>query len=185
MTQDAAGFSIDTGDGTPASFDRVVLATDAREAHRLVSPNPQLAPIARELGRYEYFDTTIAIHGDRTLMPENPRDWSVVNVRWDGTHSALSVWNPRAGLPVFKSWVSFDERLPEPLYAVARYEHGAITPEYFDAQRRLAPLQGTHGLWVAGLYAADADSHESALRSAVAVARELAPGSHRLRIIDD
>ena len=81
---------------------------------------------------------------------------------------------------MFRSWVTFSEQLPEPLYAVATYEHGKVTPEYFDAQRRLAPLQGAGGVWLAGLYTAGADSHESAVRSAVTVARGLAPGSERL-----
>ena len=52
--------------------------------------------------------------------------------------------------------------------------------DYFDAQRRLKALQGQHGLWLAGLYADDADSHESAIRSAVTVAEQLAPESPRL-----
>jgi predicted NAD/FAD-binding protein len=98
-------------------------------------------------------------------------------------HSHLSIWNPARGLPVFKSWVTFEERMPEPLYAVATYAHGKITPEYFNAQEQLRPLQGRHGLWLAGLYTHDADSHESAVRSAVTVAQTLAPGSARLRLL--
>jgi len=134
----------------------------------------------RQLSRFEYFDTAIAIHGDRRLMPQNESDWSVVNARWDGEHSALTVWDPGRGLPVFKSWVTFDERMPQPLYALARYEHGRVTPDYFDAQRRLRALQGAEGVWLAGLYTHDADSHESAIRSAVTVAQCLAPDSSRL-----
>jgi predicted NAD/FAD-binding protein len=159
----------------------VILATNARQALRLTDSIAELDAVRRQLGRFEYFDTTIAIHGDRRLMPRSEAAWSVVNARWDGRHSALSVWDPALGLPVFKSWVTFDERMPDPLYAVAHYEHGMITPDYFDAQRRLRELQGQHGLWLAGLYTHDVDSHESAIRSAVAVAQRLAPDSPRLK----
>ena len=76
-----------------------------------------------------------------------------------------------------------NERLPEPLYATATYQHGKIDLDYFEAQHRLTQLQGEHGLWLAGLYTDDADSHESAIRSAISVGRGLAPGSARLRLL--
>lgn len=164
-------------------FDQVVVATNAEQALQLISPVTGCEAIAAQLARFEYFDTTIAIHGDRRLMPAQRSDWSVVNARWDGMHSQLSAWDPRRALPVFKSWVTFDEALPEPLYATATYRHGKITPEYFDAQQQLRPLQGERGLWLAGLYTADADSHESAICSAMAVASRLTPDSARLRAL--
>ncbi|MGI9823295.1 FAD-dependent oxidoreductase [Agromyces sp. Marseille-Q5079] len=169
--------------GEVRTFDRLVLACNPRRAHALVEPVPELAAVARELARFETFETTIAIHGDRRLMPDHEASWSVVNARHDGEHSSLSVWNPRLGLPVFKSWVTYDARLPEPLYALAVYEHGSITPAYFDAQARLKPMNGGHGLWLAGLAMHDVDSHESAVRSAMTVARALAPDSSRLRTL--
>ncbi len=165
------------------TFDRLVIATNARQAAALIDPIPELGGRVGQLRRFRYFDTSIAIHGDRSLMPRSDRTWSVVNARWDGAHSALSIWDPSHGLPVFKSWVSFDDRLPEPLYATATYEHGKIDLDYFDAQRRLKELQGQHGLWLAGLYTDDADSHESAIRSAITVGRGLAPKAERLRAL--
>ncbi|GAA1841844.1 NAD(P)/FAD-dependent oxidoreductase [Agromyces salentinus] len=169
--------------GRTDAFDRLVLACNPKRAHALVGHIPSLAGIAGELARFETFTTTIAIHGDRRLMPAHEASWSVVNARLHGERSSLSVWNPRLGLPVFKSWVTFDERMPHPLHAVVTYEHGRITPDYFDAQARLAPLNGTEGLWLAGLAMHDADSHESAVRSAMTVAEGLAPDSARLRTL--
>jgi predicted NAD/FAD-binding protein len=170
-------------DGSRHTFDRLVIATNAEQAAGLIGSIPQLGTRVAQLRRIRYFDTSIAIHGDRSLMPRGEREWSVVNARWDGAHSALSIWDPSHGLPVFKSWVSFDQRLPEPLYALASYRHGSIDLDYFDAQQRLTHLQGEHGLWLAGLYTDDADSHESAIRSAISVGRGLAPGSARLRLL--
>ena len=180
VTRESDGYAVDEANGTRHTFDHVVIATNARQAADLIQSVPELEPRVAELRRFRYFDTKIAIHGDRRLMPRSKAAWSVVNARWDGAHSSLSIWSAARGLPVFKSWVTFDQALPDPLYAVATYEHGKIDIDYFDAQRRLKALQGQHRLWLAGLYTDDADSHESAIRSAITVARELAPGSQRL-----
>lgn len=180
LTRDPDGWTIEDADGRRQSFDQVVVATNARQALHLLESSPEADELCAQLRRLKYFDTTIAIHGDRRLMPRSESTWSVVNARWDGCHSSLSIWNPERGLPVFKSWVTFDQALPEPLYAVAKYEHGMVDADYFDAQGRLKALHGAHGLWLAGLYMDDADSHESAIRSAVNVAQRLAPASARL-----
>lgn len=178
------GFAVQDAAGTRHAFDQVVIATNATQALGMISGLSELAPVAAQLARFEYFDTTIAIHGDRRLMPRRESEWSVVNARWDGEHSSLSVWDPASPHPIFKSWVTYDDRMPEPLYATASYRHGKITPAYFDAQAALKTLQGMHGVWLAGLYTHDADSHESAIRSAVTIARELSPGSERLRVLE-
>jgi predicted NAD/FAD-binding protein len=178
-----SGYVVTDTHGRTAQVDQVVIATDAQQALRLVEGMPGLGERAEQLRRFRCFDTRIAIHGDRRLMPRNERAWSVVNARWDGVHSSLSIWNPRRGLPLFKSWVTFDASPPEPLYATATYRHGMIDLTYFDAQQRLRTLQGSHGVWLAGLYTDDADSHESAIRSAITVARALAPGSARLAML--
>lgn len=174
-------FLVEMADGTAREFDRVVLACNARQAAELVAGIPELDRVRAQLERVRTFPTRIAIHGDRRLMPPDEASWSVVNARWDGTHSSLTVWDPRRGLPLFKSWITFDDELPSPLHALVDYEHGLVTPDYFDAQARLKALNGSHGLWLAGLHMHDVDSHESAVRSAVEVARALAPGSERMR----
>jgi len=183
ISRDGDEFIVRDAAGGRRAFDHVVLATGARQALALIDPLPGMEPVTRQLRRFEYFDTRIAIHGDRGLMPPSESAWSIVNARWDGEHSHLSIWDPERGLPVFRSWVTFEERMPEPLYATANYEHLAPTVEHFDAQRELTALRGYGDVWLAGLYTDDADSHESAVRSAVTVARELAPESDRLRLL--
>jgi predicted NAD/FAD-binding protein len=183
VTRVAEGWVIEDAAGGRHPFDHVIVATGAHQAAALLGDAPPLELVRRQLRRFEYFDTTIAIHGDRRLMPRHESAWSVVNARWDGAHSQLSIWDPSRGLPIFKSWITFDDALPEPLYALATYTHGKITPDYFDAQRQLRDLQGRDGLWFAGLYADDADSHESAVRSAVTVAKRLSRDSPRLQLL--
>ncbi|MGN6220371.1 MAG: FAD-dependent oxidoreductase [Microbacterium sp.] len=180
VARDADGSLVVTAAGVRHPFDHLVFACDASTAHALLAGVADTVEVRTQLARFRYFDTTIAIHGDARLMPRDRAAWSAVNVRTDGAHSQLSIWSPARGIPVFKSWVTYDDEPPQPLYATATYRHGLIDPAYFDAQRRLRPLQGSHGISLAGLYTADADSHESAIVSAVAVAERLAPDSVRL-----
>lgn len=174
---------IQDSQGMRCEFDQIVVATGPTRASALLRPLRGLEPMSDQLDRFRTFNTTIAIHGDRALMPADESAWSVVNVRWDGTHSQLSIWNPESRLPVFRSWVTYEQRLPEPLYAVAEYEHLLVTVDHFAAQARLKELLGLAGVWLTGLYMDDADSHESAVRSAVTIARRLAPDSARLRVL--
>jgi predicted NAD/FAD-binding protein len=105
-----------------------------------------------------------------------------VNIRFDGTYSQLTIWKPwKSQIPVFKSWITYDTQLPEPLYAIAKYHHARVDAAYFYAQKALQAYQGRHNLWLAGTYMHDVDCHESAVLSGVKVAQALAPNSARLK----
>jgi predicted NAD/FAD-binding protein len=118
-------------------------------------------------------------------MPRQRRHWSVVNTRFDGAHSANTVWKrwKTGARPVFKSWVTYEDCLPQPLYALRTYAHPKVTRAYFEAQRALQAMQGQDQVWLAGMYTHDVDCHESAVLSAVRVAHRLAPGTARLRAL--
>lgn len=182
ITRANGGLAVRMADGSTHQFDQLIVATNASEARELLA---QLdgAEVAREiLSAFEYFPTTIAVHGDRRLMPANEQHWSVANVRYDGRHSQNTIWKGwKSKRPVFKSWVTYDTRMPEPLYASVNYQHPKVNAQYFRAQPRLAALQGNEGLWFAGMYTCGVDSHESAILSSMAVAQKLAPRSARLK----
>jgi predicted NAD/FAD-binding protein len=141
----------------------------------------QVGAVRDLLRSIRYAETRIAVHGDRRLMPRNPRDWSVLNVRFDPSWSAATMWKAWTARGVFRSWVTREPHLPEPLYALRTYQHVLPDPGYFRAQRALAALQGEDGLWLAGVYTHDVDCHESAIASAVSVARRLARDAPNLR----
>ena len=164
-------------------FDEVVFATNAYEASRILRDLDGAGPIRAQLDKIEYFKTSIAIHGDERLMPADKNNWSVVNIRYDGQHSSNSIWkNWRTGdRPIFKSWVTYEKELPQPLYALRTYWHAKINAAYFEAQKGITQLQGINHLWFAGVYTHDVDSHESAVASAIKVAQRLAPHSPRLK----
>ncbi|HTW98195.1 MAG TPA: FAD-dependent oxidoreductase, partial [Acidimicrobiales bacterium] len=176
-------YEIVTERGEVAECDHVVLATNAREAARLVGEVEEAEQLRGMLGSLRYMTTRIAIHGDRRLMPPERADWSVVNTRFDGSHSHNTMWKSwrqPAGADLFKSWVTFLPEAPAPLYAERAFEHALTDRRYYEVQRELAALQGLGGIWVCGVYTRDIDSHESAITSGLAVAQRLAPTSARL-----
>jgi predicted NAD/FAD-binding protein len=182
LTRREALYRLHTEDGSTHDFDHVIIATNAQAAGRLLAEVDGTQDARQVLAQVEYFPTKIAVHGDARLMPADRRHWSVVNTRYDGRYSANTVWKSwKSRQPIFRSWVTFEPQLPEPLYALAEYDHAKVNAAYFAAQPRLAALQGRQGLWLAGAYLQDVDCHESAIRSAVDIARRLAPNAARLR----
>jgi uncharacterized protein len=167
--------------------DHIILATNAMIAKNLLKNIDCAQSIAHVLGSIEYFYTTIAIHGDRRFMPTNESDWSTVNIRYDGINSALTICKPwMKEAEIFRSWITYpvgvpmQNAMPNPLYDLRHFYHPKITHDYFIAQKEIAHLQGTNNLWIAGFYTHDVDSHNSAIISAINIAKKLAPHSHRL-----
>jgi predicted NAD/FAD-binding protein len=184
IEREGAGFRVHEPTGGAHSFDHLVVATSARDARALLGSLPGLDRERELLGRIEYFRTAIAVHEDRRLMPADERDWSIINVRHDGRHAQMTVWKPwRSKAPVFRSWVTYDAELPRQVHHLVHYDHPKVTPTYFEVQRSLAGRQGQGNLWLAGMYTHDIDSHESALVSAVNVARRLDPDAPRLELL--
>jgi predicted NAD/FAD-binding protein len=177
-----ATFLLQAEAGDHYDLDCLILATNAREAKQLLVEVEGAEAMRQLLGQIEYFKTTIAVHGDARLMPANRQHWSVVNTRYDGRYSANTVWKGwRSREPIFKSWVTYEARLPEPLYGVATYDHPMVNTSYFATQKELAHWQGHNQIWLAGMHMHDVDCHESAILSAVSVARNLAPNAARLK----
>lgn len=184
-------FTIVEENGLASEYDHLIIATNAMQACKLLKNVPETLDIRTILGKIEYFKTTIAIHGDSRFMPQDHHDWAVVNVRYDGSLSASTVYkkwlSPKS--PIFKTWITYDVRapndqgspIPNPLYALAYYDHPIANLNYYHAQKAIAMVQGNHHLWFAGNYTHDNDSHESAIVSAINIAKHLAPDSQNLK----
>lgn len=167
--------------GELQEFDHLVFATNAAQALRLLTGMDGVGEHRAALGGFRYFETSIAVHGDRRVMPPREKDWSVFNIQWDGRRSSTTVWRRHAGgNPVFRSWIPNVNPM-SPLYHVTTYCHPVTDPQYFRAPELLDKSQGQRNLWFAGAYAHDIDSHESAIRSAMRVAQELALQSVNLK----
>lgn len=182
ITRHNDGYRVEDASGGVFEFDHLILATNAAEAGILLTELPATAAIRQKLANISYFKTTIAIHGDQRLMPADKKKWSVVNIRYDGVHSSTTVWKQwRSPTPIFKSWITYDHQLPDPLYALLTYDHPKVNRAYFDAQHSLLPIQGQDNLWFAGMYTNDVDCHESAITSSVRIAQRLTPDAPRLK----
>lgn len=186
ITHENASFKIVESDATITFCDLLICATNPQDAALLLKDIPAASSAVSFLSLIESFPATIALHGDKTYMPKNKRDWSVTNCKFDGKESALTVYKPwKSTTPIFRSWITLNgsSRLPQPLYALEHFRHQKVTPIYFEAQKKLSAIQGLHNIWFVGNYTHDIDSHESAIVSALHVAKKLAPQSKRLKIL--
>jgi predicted NAD/FAD-binding protein len=168
-------------DGGVASYDRVVVATSAPNALSLLAPVAEGARQAEALRSFRHFDTHIVIHRDPRLMPASPGDWGLLNVFVEGDKAWATEWSGYTErLPVFRTWLPRGYALPRDVVHEERFRHLVVTTESPALHRRIADLQGSEGLYLAGMYTTDVDNHESALRSAHAVGRALAPHAPNL-----
>lgn len=173
--------------GNQHQFDHLVCATNAQTTAQFLNRIPQTENFKKTLENIEYFTAHIAIHGDKRLLPQNPADWSAANIAYNNYHSALTIAKPwMQEISVFRSWITYNvwndapTIFPEPLYATRTYHHPKVTLAYFQTQKRLRQLQGNNNLWIAGFYTHDTDSHNSAIVSAINIAKKLNPKSLRL-----
>ncbi|HEV8567188.1 MAG TPA: FAD-dependent oxidoreductase [Actinoplanes sp.] len=161
--------------------DHLVLALPPYAAGPLVGQLAGTADIVSTYGRFHYIPARVAIHTDPTYMPARRSDWSGFNVLTDGPWCEPSMWfGAFRDVDVYKSWVSHRAELPRETIATFDYLHAHETPDLARAQAALGAVQGDQGLWFAGTHMTDVASQESALVSAIDVAKRLAPGSANL-----
>jgi predicted NAD/FAD-binding protein len=185
ITYSGNQYSVRETNGQISEFDHLIIATSPWDAARLLTDIDEVETRRQELSRFDSFKTVIAVHGDRRLMPAQEKHWAVTNMRYDGAHCQITVWKKwKSEHPIFRSWVTFDRETPDSLYQLVDYQHVKINLNYYQAQKKLIAQQGDHQLWLAGLYMHDIDSHESAIMSAVNIARRLDPKSVNLGKLD-
>jgi predicted NAD/FAD-binding protein len=177
---DRDGWRISDTAGQIDGFDRVVVATGAPQAHALLRTDPAASRHADVVGRFRHFDTRIVIHRDPSWMPPTRADWCTFNHRVEGRHAWSTEWSGwREREPVFRTWMPPGRPLPAGVVHDQSFQHLVMTAHSLALQRQVAELQGREGLYLAGMYTTDVDDHESALLSAAAVAKMLAPEGRR------
>jgi len=168
-------------DGSEEAFDRVIVATPAHAAAKMVNGAPDGRALSAVLRRFSYMRCVIGIHTDPSRLPADRKLWASTNFISDRKKCALTIAREaRPGAPVFKSWIT-DGPSANALLASQEYWHVLPTPEHYAAQRALWAHQGKHGLFFAGAHTQDVDSHESGLLSAMAAVRDIDPLAPRLR----
>lgn len=185
-------YTLLAADGSYEEYEQLILATNAKIASSLLNTLPETKDLAKLLSQIKYYDTQVAIHSDVRFMPLKKEDWRVVNIRYDGKNSAITMYKEwESPIPIFKTWITYDVRypndkggkLPTNLYALRTYQHPFVDSTYFKVQKAIAAMQGDKNIWFAGNWTFDNDSHESAINSAIKIAQVLAPSSDRLKIL--
>ena len=182
-----------TPHGRRGPFDHVVLNAPPRIGRKLLRPLPAFAEVAELLGAYRYFDSRLVIHADPAYVQGDRANWAAYNAAVDGRQCEGSVWlgalhEPLPGggtVDVFKSWATRREADPSAILLERRFEHPLIGRASIRAARRLRRHQGRGGLHFSGHYTTGMDLQESAVYSAMQVARALAPRSGTLAALDE
>ena len=160
-------------------FDRVVLALPGQHAAGLLDAWPAWQAA---IGQVRTFPTHIVIHSDPAYMPADSADWCVINQFHRDGEAFITEW---CGMierrPVFRTWLPEGRPMPATVHFAERFEHLIVTPGSLAMQGQIAALQGTGGLYAAGMYVTEVDIHESALASALEVAAAIAPDSAGVR----
>ncbi|MFE5326786.1 FAD-dependent oxidoreductase [Embleya sp. NPDC056575] len=167
--------------GDTHTVDAIVLAVPADAAAEALRGLPGADMARRALSAYRYADIGHGVHLDPCYLCPDPLHRSTTNITVDGGR-ALSTVRRRFddGGEAFVSRLDHRESLPRRLLARAGFRTLLPFPATFAAQGRLRELQGHGGLHFAGHVMTRVPTQESAVASAVDVARALAPDSPRL-----
>jgi predicted NAD/FAD-binding protein len=178
--------------GRRGPFDHVVLNAPPRVGRRLLRPLPAFAEATALLDAYRYFDSRLLIHADPAYVQADRANWAAYNAGVDGRECEGSAWLGALHEPlpmgrtvdVFKSWATRRDADPSAILLERRFKHPLIARGSLRAARRLRRLQGRGGLHFSGQYTTGMDLQESAVYSAMQVARALAPGGTKLAALD-
>ncbi len=176
-----AGTAVRTTEGT-ATFDHVVLATQANQASQLLKD----ASLEERdtLASFSYEPSRVVVHTDTRLAPlGGESQWAPVNFLLASPNAApmATIWMnaiqamPGEG-PVFQTWNPLVEPDPSQVFGQAAFERPIVNVESLKGLQQLSALhqQRDRRIWFCGSYA----SHgipllESAVKSAMSIAEHL------------
>ena len=174
--------------GRKGPYRFVVLNAPPRVGRELLRPLPAFAHVTDLLDAYRYFDSRLVVHTDPAYMHRDRGNWAAYNAGVNGANCEGSAWLGalQEGTPVqvFKSWATRRRADPKDILLERRFKHPLITRSSIKAARALRPLQGRKGLYFSGQYTTGMDLQESAVYSAMQVAKALAPGSPTLASLE-
>lgn len=177
------GYALVDTAGRRCAVEQLVLAVPPPTAVRLL-PAAMTGPGTplHVLRRFTYRPLRYALHLDPAYVPADRSLWSTQNViSHDGWAEASTWCGPSHGVDVFKSQITHRSAPPRRVLATDTFQALPPTTGVIDARRALVDLQGREGLHFAGHYITGLGDQESAIASAAAVARRIAPNSTRLR----
>jgi predicted NAD/FAD-binding protein len=171
------GVTIKDADGSTRTFDRVVIATHADEAYRLLADPSD--DERRLLGAWRYSTNHTYLHTDLAWMPSNRNAWASWNIiRGNRSDSGSPVtltyhMNRLQGLKTRNHYLvtlnPFKPIAEEMIIAQMAYTHPVFTFDSLGTQPELPRLNGERNTFFCGSYFGYG-FHEDAARSGVQVA---------------
>lgn len=180
VQRDDDGVVIRREDGSAHQFDRVVVATHADEAFRLlVDPSDEER---RLLGAWRYSNNQTYLHTDLSWMPSNPNAWASWNIirgaRSGGdapvtlTYHMNRLQRLNTGQEYLVTLNPFRPIAEEKIIAQMAYTHPIYSFDSIETQPHLPGLNGVRNTYFCGSYFGYG-FHEDAARSGVQVAAAL------------
>jgi uncharacterized protein len=161
-----------TADGVVRTFDRIVIATHADQALRLLEDPSD--DERRILGGFEYARNDTVLHTDSSFLPRRARASWNYRLGNDGRATVTYHLNRLQRLDTERDYcVTLNEDVP-PEHVVARfvYEHPQFTVSTLRSQRELPSVSGKRNTLYAGAHFGNG-FHEDGLASGVRAAEEL------------
>jgi predicted NAD/FAD-binding protein len=189
LSRRRGGWFLRTPTGRKGPYRFVVLNAPPRVGRELLRPLPAFAEVTELLDAYRYFDSRLVVHTDPAYVHRDRRNWAAYNAGINGRNCEGSAWlgalqDTTASVHMFKSWAQRRSTDPDHILAERRFKHPLITRTAIQAARALRPHQGRKGLYFSGQYTTGMDLQESALYSAMQVAKDLAPASRTLAALE-
>ena len=189
ITKDSDSATVHTIDGSPATFDKIILACHADQALRILA-----APSYDEqrlLEKFHYQENIALLHTDEAVMPKTKRAWSSWNYRIDQKNGTL--------MPSTVYWMNSLQNVSQKKnYFVSindpgnvdrsrilkeiKYEHPLFSVEAIKAQKELPLLNEKGPVYFCGSYFRYG-FHEDALMSSVLLCEKLVKEKAREKIV--
>jgi len=179
VRRDPRGVELTTEDGETRRFDRVVLATHADQALRLLADPSE--DERRALSAFRYSRNRTLLHTDRRSLPVSRRAWASWNMDLVDCHDPSRPLGMTYNVSRLQSLpgpttfcVSLNEPFPAPETVLAEmdYSHPILDAAAARAQQELRRLSGQRHTFYAGAHMRYG-FHEDGLRSALAVGEAL------------
>jgi predicted NAD/FAD-binding protein len=185
ISQKDEGVTVRTSAGV-ATFDHVVIATQANQASRLLKDAS--AEERAVLASFSYEPSRVIVHTDPRLAPRGGKSqWAPVNFLLAGNHGApmATIWlnaiqTLPGSRPVFQTWNPLIEPDPARVLGQADFERPIVNSKSLAGLQKLSDLHGQpdRRIWFCGSYAsAGIPLLESAVSSAMSIAEHLGVSS--------
>ncbi|MGQ0530654.1 MAG: NAD(P)-binding protein [Panacagrimonas sp.] len=178
----ADGVQVSDGNGHQATYDHIVVATQANHALDLLQDaNGREQQVLR---KFTYEASKVVVHRDARLAPRQRSEWAPVNFLLSATQDKpmASIWlnsiHPqlKGRADLFETWNPYIEIPQDQILIEAGFERPLVTQESLQAIDQLAALhqESERRIWFCGSYARRGiPLLESAAASAKAIADRL------------